>query len=82
MTNTYDQSVCLMPLFYIHSVHWGINPQPQTPHLYYQAPYICKLSKPPCLGNLPSVLVFCDPPLKVGFSVFSVNPKNIKGFHS
>ena len=85
MTNTYDQSVCLMPLFYIHSVHWGINPPTTNPPSLLPSPLylqICKLSKPPFLGNLPSVLVFCDPPLKVGFSVFSVNPKNIKGFHS
>ena len=70
-------------LYFTFIVYIGVSiPQPQTLHRYYQAPYICKLSKPPFLGNLPSVLVFCDPPLKVGFSVFSVNPKNIKGFHS
>ena len=76
MTNTYDQSVCLMPLFYIHSVHWGINPPTTNPPIF--------ITKPLIFANCPSppVLVFCDPPLKVGFSVFSVNPKNIKGFHS
>ena len=49
----------------VHSVHWGINPPPHPPSktltpLSCQAPpQICKLSKPPFLGN---------PSLYIGFS--------------
>ena len=48
----------------IHGGHWGINPPSKTPPPSFlpSPPWINKLSKPPFLGNLPSILVFCDPP--------------------
>ena len=46
---------------YGHSLHWGITPPPSEtpPPLYCQAPpKICKLSKPPFLGNSPLYIGF------------------------
>ena len=69
----------------MHSVHWGINPPLKTPPPLGQAsPQICRMSKPPFLGNSPLyigfswtlppkngffILVFCEPlPPKIDFS--------------
>ena len=51
-----------------HSEHWGIN-HPQKHHpLFLAKPHPLKPTNcpsPPFLGNLPYILVFQDPPLKV-----------------
>ena len=63
----------------IHSVHWGINPLPlKKNHILLSCQASPPLNQqtvqaPPFLGNPPSILVFCDPHLKVRFS--SDSPK-------
>ena len=60
-----------------HSVHWGINPASKTlpPPLSCQAPPLNRQTAqaPLFLAITPSILVFREPPLKVGF--FSEPPK-------
>ena len=58
MTNTYDQSVCLMPLFYIHSVHWGINPPTTNPPSLLPSPLYLQTVQ---------ALLFRQSPLCIGF---------------
>ena len=67
-----------------HSVHWGLNPSPFQKHdsVFCEiASYICKLSKPPFLGDLPSPP---PPPKKIFFSCTLPTPHPCKkiGFFS
>ena len=64
-----------------HSVHQGINPPSKTPppsFLPSPLPQIDKLSKPVFLGNPPSILVFCEHPLKS--QIFERIPPKLKFF--
>ena len=59
-----------------HSVHWGINPPQKHYPLFLAKPPLkfANWSSPPFLGNPPSILVFHEPPLNIGF--FSEPPKD------
>ena len=53
--------------------HWGYQPPPHPSQKHHRhlacqgTPQIGKLSNTPFLSNPPSILVFCESPLKVGF---------------